>query len=1442
MYIDDINDRILGIEKIPENKREFVKEILISFLRFGRIGSIPMYKLKIDQVFSEGKTDSIVFAGSFESNNLEGYRVIKITDEQSFQSEMKGYKIIALTSHDLFATLEPIKEEDLISLDGGKKKYGILLYQAITGNNIANETLSSFSKYIYNKVLKEIVDTTSLYDYSDKIGRLLIRNIFLTLEKYLYKNIEIKTGKANDFYGKKLESKEEEIIQSIHQLKSISNNLPEYNNVIKFLNRNHTYYSAEYIHGDLNTENILLWYEEGQIKSKIIDFGEIQKKKEENFTPLFWDYSRLLGELVINFAEQYSQENNSENLENHELSEKTIDSIWKAFHYFLTCEIKDSYRSDLNIDHKVMFIAHIYFKPLHFYLEEPSHQLPTGKKLDPFLGLNDFFICQITFWIFYSRFKEPTELRKMIALKLAGKLLHFINSDEFKNEIIANALRNNSYFNFDKTRNINTDNKKNPYMGLSFFEEKDFEFYFGREKEAKEFIESIHKYNLLPLVGNSGIGKSSFVYAKVIPKLRKDNWKVETFRPADKPIINFIDSLFKIMNNKKRERQSRYFGKIKTAYQDKPIELLKNLIDHIQKRKNEKNLVFIDQFEEIFTQIQAHGEERDFISIVLAFQDSSVNSKLKIIYSIRSDFLGKLSDYQKSGLIQPPIYKLPFMEVDDLKLAILEPANKMQCEFEPALVDTILKDVGDKQGNLPLLQFCLHKLWETRSLTHTSYVKIGRVSGAIAKYAEDVYESFSEEDKKKVQYVMVQLTKPGEGTGDTKKLATIDEIGKEYEAIIQTIIDKRLLVSREKSLPEHKNQVEENQSIYYIEIIHDALIKEWKKLQEWMDAVRAFRIWQDEVEGDFKIWNARQISENLLKGDHLNTAMSWMERKKSISQEHSKFIIKSWEQAKRDEFAMKFSGQLQNRIKELEYREKEKLKNKWRRIAFITAFTAIFAFGMSWFAINKMKDAMASELKWEAIKLESNYKSKMNYMNSYYEILKGGIKGQALDNKYYITKLNLLSTLNRFVYPLQEPIESGYIYTYPKGNLIERLDLFGNSGRLSFSNDGARLASINTSSVYIWNVDNGNIVNTFKLKGKIDNFASFSPDGKTLAIASDDNRIKILNISSGDEQNAFPFDTALINSMCYSPDGNTLAIASNDNTIKLLNLTNSKIDKILHSNSTGNEWIRFSPDGQYLAIKWDHGNKELLNVANGNKIRFPLICDIEIDCGKEYFVLDGKIQKNDIIKLFDVATGNIIRKLNQMGDYWLRESISISPDGKILVFASDNDIVSYDLANGEKIEKYSNHRTDVISMSFSPDGKTFASADNDTIRIWNTRQNVRFADPSKSFPDRNSKMNSYGLSYSYSFLQVALSHGLSLPSDNSYLLSLVSKSLNKETGAVTYKKKIIELFNEEIAVLLPLACEDLTPQMNHWMSLDNPPYPKEEMEEVMDNCKKISKK
>jgi hypothetical protein len=139
-----------------------------------------------------------------------------------------------------------------------------------------------------------------------------------------------------------------------------------------------------------------------------------------------------------------------------------------------------------------------------------------------------------------------------------------------------------------------------------------------------------------------------------------------------------------------------------------------------------------------------------------------------------------------------------------LRQAIEEPARRVGLSFEPGLVDKILNDVANQPGALPLLEHALLELWKRRqgrTLTLEGYRESGGVTRAIAKTAEETFKSFSPAEQRIVRRIMLRLTQLGEGTEDTRRRASIEELATApdeadvVERVVRAMVDAHLLTT-----------------------------------------------------------------------------------------------------------------------------------------------------------------------------------------------------------------------------------------------------------------------------------------------------------------------------------------------------------------------------------------------------------------------------------------------------------------------------------------------------------------------------------------------------------------------------------------------------------------------------------------------------------------------
>jgi energy-coupling factor transporter ATP-binding protein EcfA2 len=334
-----------------------------------------------------------------------------------------------------------------------------------------------------------------------------------------------------------------------------------------------------------------------------------------------------------------------------------------------------------------------------------------------------------------------------------------------------------------------------PYRGLQFFNVEHAPFFFGREVLTGWLLDALRGDNrFLAIIGPSGSGKSSLARAGLVAALKRgeiegsDQWPVIICRPGPDPLESLAVALSQdtsealALMTKLADNERALHITARVALRDAPPE--------------RRLVVLVDQVEEVFTLCHDEGLRQALIDNLL-YASNVAEGQTMVLLAMRADFYGKCAAYPTlaAALADHQLLVGPMTE-DELRRAIERPAQLAGCEFEPGLVDTLLRDVLDQPGGLPLLQHALLELWDQRQgrrLTRAAYQSIGGVAGALEQRAEAVYGQLSAPEQEICRRIFLRVTQPGEGTEDTKRRVSLQELlpaegqAEAVEAVVRTL-------------------------------------------------------------------------------------------------------------------------------------------------------------------------------------------------------------------------------------------------------------------------------------------------------------------------------------------------------------------------------------------------------------------------------------------------------------------------------------------------------------------------------------------------------------------------------------------------------------------------------------------------------------------------------
>jgi WD40 repeat protein/DNA-binding SARP family transcriptional activator len=797
-----------------------------------------------------------------------------------------------------------------------------------------------------------------------------------------------------------------------------------------------------------------------------------------------------------------------------------------------------------------------------------------------------------------------------------------------------------------------------PYLGLAPFGEADAPFFFGRESFTEQLIEAVRERPLVAvIVGSSGSGKSSAVFAGLVPRLRSEgDWLMVDLRPGAQPFHALAAALLVFLEPELSEAERlAEIGPLAERLSEGEVSL-SELVERALERSAgaRRALVLLDQFEELYALCPEPELRRRFLETLLAAveaREGGPASPLVLALTLRADFMGQaLAHRPFADALQEASLMLGPMTRDELWAAIERPAEKQGAGFEAGLVERVLDDVGEEPGNLPLLEFALTLLWERLDhgwMTHAAYEEIGQVEGALARYAEQVFDELDANEREGVRQVLVQLVQPGEGTKDTRRVATRAELGEESWGLVQHLADRRLVVTGR----------EPGTGIETVEMVHEALIQGWGRLRGWMEADRAFRTWQERLRVALRGWETSERDEGaLLRGAPLAEAEGWLaERGAELSPAEGVFICTS--------------------VALREQRQAERDRRRRRTIlalagGLVVALILALLAGGQWQRAEGEVDARATA-QAEAETAEGNALRQASI----------GLATQALNE--------LQGKFPERAVPLALEALEAYPYTWQaeralgQAVLESRLELIlsGHSAMLNqiaWSPDGTRVATTSDDgSAIVWDGKTGERQSTFTGHAPwIVYQPNWSPDGARIATAGYDGRVRVWDSASGEELSTLDVE---VNYMSWSPEGERIATASLDGVARIWNVAAAKELYTLTHRAEAPLWhVTWSPSGDQIATS-DMAGKVVVRDAG---------------TGAEQITLDGH-------------------------EDWVNW-VEWSPSGDRIVTASDDDTAKvWDAATGETLHMLTGHTYNVWFATWSPFGDRIATMSPDTtVRVW----------------------------------------------------------------------------------------------------------------------------
>ncbi|GAA0421403.1 helix-turn-helix domain-containing protein [Streptomyces luteireticuli] len=411
-----------------------------------------------------------------------------------------------------------------------------------------------------------------------------------------------------------------------------------------------------------------------------------------------------------------------------------------------------------------------------------------------------------------------------------------------------------------------------PYRGLASYGPDDARWFFGRARATAALVgRTVESRGTGPLlvVAPSGAGKSSLLRAGLLPALVRGALPTEgagpvvLLTPGEDPVAHLLSRLAGA-TAVPRDVLAQALGRSAADFADaagRPV-------------------LVVDQFEETFTLCRDTRERRVFVRALHALATRGAS----VVLGVRADFYGQcLAHPELVAALRDGHLPLGPMNLAQLREAITGPAREAGLTIEPGLVEILLRDAamttdttgaaGDtaaplRPGILPLLSHALLATWQHRengALTVAGYQLTGGISGAVAATAERAYTGLSPQRQSAARQLLLHLVQVNE-TGETgrrmERHRLLERAGDPGTAVavLDAFADARLVTL----------------DADHVELAHEALLRAWPRLREWIDEDRAGLRTRQALLEAAEAWAREDRDPGLLyRGTRLAVAREW---------------------------------------------------------------------------------------------------------------------------------------------------------------------------------------------------------------------------------------------------------------------------------------------------------------------------------------------------------------------------------------------------------------------------------------------------------------------------------------------------------------------------------------------------------------------------------------
>ena len=897
---------------------------------------------------------------------------------------------------------------------------------------------------------------------------------------------------------------------------------------------------------------------------------------------------------------------------------------------------------------------------------------------------------------------------------------------------------------------------ENPYKGLRAFGMADAPDFFGREALTERLVARLGEpaplARFLAVVGPSGSGKSSVVRAGVLPALRRgdlpgsERWRLGEMIPGAEPLRELAAALAATSKVDAAallaDLQADEYGLVRVA---------QRLVGDTGPGTREQTalLLVVDQFEEVFTLV---AEEPDRVHFLESLHRAvtAPDSPLRVIVTLRADFYDRPLLYPDPGelLRQRTEVVLP-LTPEELARAISSPAVRVGVQVEAALVGAMIQDVAEQPGTLPLLEYTLTELFDRREnnrLTLAAYRASRGVLGALGRRAEAIYAGLAEPHQAVARQVFLRLVTLGEGGEDTRRrvrraeLAALPGEADTLDGVLEAFSRYRLLTfDREPGTGEAT-----------VEVAHEALIRSWGRLRDWLEASRAAVAVQRQLGEAAAEWaRAGQEPSFLASGGRLaQFAALAAGGDVALTAAEQAYLAASQAAAEQQAAAER----------ERQARELALQKRAASRLRVLLAGAVAFllvAVGLSLVALDRSNTATANAAAAGSQQATAVANGNLAHANALTAVANqqeaDAQRQQAQANFTHAEAQRLAAEASRLLTNVQNPslvallaLRAGNIEHTPAGDaaldgaltLAYPRQVFSGTvySKLLAPVPGYRpgffgrylLLGAGEKTVRLVDTRTGQELQHFAHPDLLTQ-GVLSPDATQALTTGKDNIARLWDLATGRELRQFQGDSGTVLSVEFSPDGKTVLTSSTDKTARLWDA------------GTGQELRRFTGEGQTMVVAHFIGAGRLIFLTTRTGTRrqltgwdtqtgrqqyqfnYELGAVYSADGQYRYLLVPSATDKG--WELWEMETGKRLVSLPLADTSSIAWGGYVSPDAKIILLLTPTGAVEmWDGQTGAKLREFAGLQTPGYAVALSPDGQLVAAGGSSGLALlWDAR-------------------------------------------------------------------------------------------------------------------------